>query len=74
MRGSSWRALGLLNVGMLLLFFGTPVRAVWANAHAPWWLVYVLWGAAILGIYCVQAVQSAAESAEQGSDPADEET
>jgi hypothetical protein len=34
----------------LLVTFGTPLRLLWANASAPWWLPYFLWACGIAGI------------------------
>jgi hypothetical protein len=49
MKGSS-RALGLVIAGATLLAFGTPLRALWADAARPWWTVYALWAVAIVAL------------------------
>ena len=49
MKGSA-RALALVIAGATLLAFGTPLRALWADAARPWWTVYALWATAIVGL------------------------
>jgi hypothetical protein len=49
MKGSA-RALALVIAGATLLAFGTPLRALWADAARPWWTVYALWAAAIVAL------------------------
>jgi hypothetical protein len=46
MSGSA-RAIALVVAGATLVAFGTPMRALWADAARPWWTVYALWAAAI---------------------------
>jgi hypothetical protein len=41
-------AVALVVAGATLLAFGTPLRALWADAARPWWTVYALWAAAIV--------------------------
>lgn len=54
MKGSA-RALALVIAGATLLAFGTPLRALWADAARPWWTVYALWAAAILALVWLAA-------------------
>jgi membrane protein implicated in regulation of membrane protease activity len=49
MKGSA-RALALVIAGATLLAFGTPLRALWADAARPWWTVYALWAAAVAAL------------------------
>jgi hypothetical protein len=43
----SSRTVGLAVAGVILLLFGTPLRMLWVNAPGSWWIVYLLWFAAI---------------------------
>ena len=54
MKGSA-RALALVIAGATLLAFGTPLRALWADAARPWWTVYALWAAAIAALMWLAA-------------------
>jgi hypothetical protein len=54
MSGSA-RAVALVVAGTTLLVFGTSLRALWADAGAPWWTVYALWAAAIVALGAVAA-------------------
>jgi hypothetical protein len=54
MKGSA-RALALVIAGATLLAFGTPLRALWADAARPWWTVYALWAAAIVALMWLAA-------------------
>jgi hypothetical protein len=54
MKGSA-RAVALVIAGAILLAFGTPLRALWADADRPWWLVYALWAAAIAALATLAA-------------------
>jgi len=49
MSGSA-RPIALVVAGATLLAFGTPLRALWADAERPWWMVYALWAAAIVAL------------------------
>lgn len=40
---------GLIAAAVLLLF-GTPLRALWAQPAAPWWTPYALWALIIAAI------------------------
>jgi hypothetical protein len=51
MRLTSSRVLASCIAALLLLLFGTPLRVLWAHPSAPWWLVYLLWSVAILGLF-----------------------
>ncbi len=45
------RAVAVIVAGAGLLVFGSPVRELWAQADAPWWMAFVLWGLGIVAIY-----------------------
>ena len=47
------RTLASCIAALLLLLFGTPLRVLWTQPTAPWWLVYAPWALAILGLYWV---------------------
>ncbi|MET0283771.1 MAG: hypothetical protein ABW352_04855 [Polyangiales bacterium] len=51
MRPTASRTLASCIAVLLLLLFGTPLRVLWSHPAAPWWLIFALWGAAILGLY-----------------------
>ena len=59
MRGRSPSATPLLIAGMLLLAFGTPLRVLWADPSAPWWVAFVVWGSAIIALYCTERARPA---------------
>jgi membrane protein implicated in regulation of membrane protease activity len=54
-------AIALITAGVLFLVFGTPVRALWANVGAPWWLVYVLWSLGVVGLFVAERKRSREE-------------
>lgn len=59
------RALAACIAALLLLLFGTPLRVLWARPAAPWWLVYVLWGLAILALYALTRADRAEREGRQ---------
>jgi len=44
---ASARTVGLTVAGAIFLLFGTPLRVLWVDASASWWIVYLLWLVAI---------------------------
>lgn len=54
MRTATARVLAWLLCAVLLLAFGTPLRALWAQSGAPWWSAYAIWMLAILGLYLLE--------------------
>lgn len=54
MRTATARALSLLSCALLLLAFGTPLRALWAQPGTPWWTAYAIWAAVIAGLYVLE--------------------
>jgi hypothetical protein len=50
MRTTTARALAWSSAALLVMGFGTPLIALWAQPSAPWWTAYALWGAAIAAI------------------------
>jgi hypothetical protein len=45
---TSSRAASLAAASVILLGFGTPLRALWARDDGPWWLPFAVWGVMIL--------------------------
>lgn len=54
MRNAPSSAIALITAGMLFLVFGTPLRALWANAQVPWWFVYMFWLLGVIGLYVAE--------------------
>ena len=68
MRTATARVLAWLLCALLLLAFGTPLRALWAQAGAPWWSAYALWALAIAGLYVLERTGPREPSAAEGDD------
>jgi fatty acid desaturase len=63
MRITTARAVAWSLAAMVLMCFGTPLCALWAQPQAPWWTAYALWAAAILTL-----LFAARGSAREGTD------
>ena len=37
--------------GVGLLAFGSPLRVLWADPHAPWWTPFAVWALGIAAIF-----------------------
>jgi hypothetical protein len=43
-------AFAMLAAGLLLLFFATPARLLWAQSGLGWGAPFLIWGIAILAL------------------------
>jgi arginine exporter protein ArgO len=63
MRESGSLSLSFLAAAVLVLAFGTPLRALWLRDAAPWWLGYAIWAGAIFLLYLAERSRKAYERA-----------
>lgn len=70
MRSWNVRLYAVAVAAGLGLLFGTPLRALWLSEGAPWWSVFVLWGAAVAALV---ALARSAREYEADDSPSDQE-